>query len=91
MRRSAAATALCTLALLLLTACGGRTKEDIIEKARSVSTRSDLEKALGKSSDIAKLGPIERWTYKASNGEVVFLIVGEAVTLQAAGGGEKPK
>ena len=27
---------------------------------------------------------MEQWTYKASNGTVVFLIVGDTVTLQAA-------
>ena len=32
---------------------------------------------------------MERWIYKASNGEVVFLIVGDTVTRQAAGGGDK--
>jgi hypothetical protein len=91
MRPSAAATVVCTVALLLLAACGERTKEDIIAKARHVSTRDDLEKALGKPADIGKLGPIERWTYTASNGEVVFVIVGETVTLQAAGSGGKTK
>jgi hypothetical protein len=74
------------LALVLLAACGGRTKEDIVGKARSVSTRAELEKALGTPSDIAKLGPIERWTYQATNGEVVFIVIGDAVTMQAAGG-----
>jgi len=78
--------ALCALALVLLTACGGSTKEDIVQKARGASTRAELEKALGQPTDIAKLGPMERWTYKARNGEVVFLIVGDAVTLQATGG-----
>ena len=88
---SLAATVLCAVALFLLAGCGERTKEDIIEKARNVSTRNDLEKALGKPADIGKLGPIERWTYKASNGEVVFVIVGETVTLQATGAGGKTK
>lgn len=62
-----------------------RSKEDLIEKSRSVSTRADLERALGKPTDISKLGPVEQWTYRASNGTVVFLIVGDKVTLQAAG------
>jgi len=73
------------LALILLTACGGHTKEDIVQKTRNVSTRNELEKVLGKPTDIAKLGPLERWTYKATNGEVVFLIVGDSVTLQVTG------
>ena len=73
------------LVLILLGGCGGRTKEDIVQKARNVSTRAELEKVLGQPTDIAKLGPLERWTYKAANGEVIFLIVGDSVTLQATG------
>jgi hypothetical protein len=76
------------VALLVLAGCS-RTKEDLVRKAESVKTRADLESRLGRPDDIAKLGPVERWIYKASNGEVVFVIVGDAITLQAAGGGEK--
>ena len=83
--------ALCALSLAVLTACGSRTKEDIVQKARDVSTRAQLEKALGQPTDIAKLGPVERWTYKASNGEVVFVIIGDAVTLQTTGGPSEKK
>jgi hypothetical protein len=32
---------------------------------------------------------LERWTYKAKNGDVVFIIIGDTVTLQAAGGGSR--
>jgi hypothetical protein len=76
------------LAALLMAGCS-RSKEDLVEKARNVSTRAELEQALGKPSDIAKLGPVEQWTYKASNGSVVFLIVGDKVTLQAAGSDDR--
>jgi hypothetical protein len=62
-----------------------RSKEDLVEKSRNVSTRAQLQQALGKPSDISKVGPVEQWTYKASNGTVVFLIVGDKVTLQATG------
>lgn len=68
-----------------------RSKEDLVEKSRNVSTRAELERALGQPSDISKLGPVEQWTYKASNGTVVFLIVGDKVTLQAAGGAPDEK
>ena len=85
MRRSMAGA----LIVLLLAACGSATKEDLIQKARDVSTRAELEKALGKPADIAKVGPLERWTYKARNGQVVFIIIGDTVTLQAAGGDDK--
>ena len=77
-----------TLALLLLAGCS-RSKEDIVGKAREAKTRADLERTLGKPDDISKLGPVEQWTYKASNGEVVFVVVGDTVTLQATGSGEK--
>jgi hypothetical protein len=73
------------LALLLLAGCGGSTKEDILAEARGAETRQQLEQALGKPTDIAKLGPMEKWTYKASNGEVGFIIPGDRVTLEAAG------
>ncbi len=71
--------------------CGGRTKEAIVEKTRGVSTRDELEKALGRPDDITKLGPMETWTYKASNGQVVFMIIGDKVTLQAAGDDERKR
>jgi hypothetical protein len=74
----------------LLVGCS-RTKEDLVQKARGASTRAELEQALGKPSDISKLGPVEHWTYKASNGTVVFLIVGDKVTLQATGSAEEKK
>ena len=76
------------LALVLLAGCS-RSKEDIVGKAREAKTRADLERTLGKPDDIAKLGPVERWTYKASNGEDIFVVVGDAVTLQATGSGQK--
>ena len=73
------------IVLLALAGCGPSSKEALITKARGITTRVELERALGKPSDIDKLGPVEKWTYKASNGEVVYVIVGDAVTLEAAG------
>jgi hypothetical protein len=81
---------LLALALVVLALAGcSRTKEDVLRKAEGVRTRAELESKVGRPDDISKLGPIEQWTYKASNGQVVFVIVGDTVTLQAAGGGEK--
>jgi hypothetical protein len=71
--------------LLGLAACGNPSKEDIIGKTRDIKTRAELEAKLGKPDDIGKLGPLEQWTYKASNGEVVFLITGDTVALQTTG------
>ena len=60
----------------LLVGCS-RSTEDLIQKSRGIGTRAELERALGKPSDISKLGPVEQWT------DVVFLIVGDKVTMQA--------
>jgi len=79
----------CMVLALVFAGCGPPTKEDLLAKSRDVKTRTELEKALGKADDISKLGPIEKWTYKARNGQVVFVLVGETVTIEAAGGGEK--
>jgi hypothetical protein len=81
------ALAVLLVALLALAGCS-RTKEDLLRKAETVKTRSELESALGRPDDIAKLGPVEQWTYKASNGQVVFVILGDTVTIQAAGPAE---
>ncbi|MGE0094402.1 MAG: hypothetical protein AB7M05_09560 [Alphaproteobacteria bacterium] len=70
--------------LLTLTACGDPTKADIIEKARGVETREQLQKKLGKPTEISKLGPIEQWTYKAKDGQVTFILTGDSVAMQAA-------
>ena len=91
MKAGRLATLLFGGALALVTACGGSTKEDILAKAKNASTKADLEKALGRPDDIAKLGPMEKWTYKASNGKVVFMIVGDKVTIEATGESEKEK
>jgi hypothetical protein len=83
MRGVLTAVLLWMLAMGLVTGCS-RSKEDLLEKSRGITVRAELQRALGKPSEINKLGPVEQWTYKASNGTVVFLIVGDTVTLQAA-------
>lgn len=77
-------TALAAALLLTLTACGDPTKADIIEKARGVETREQLQKKVGKPTEISKLGPVEQWTYKAKDGQVVFILTGDSVAMQAA-------
>ena len=79
------------IALALVTSCGSPTKEDIVLRTKNVSTKAELEKTLGKPTDIAKLGPLEKWSYKASNGKVVFIIVGDKVTLETTGSSEDEK
>jgi len=83
--RSKFHAALSVVAILLLAACGEPTTADILKKAEKIETKSELERALGKPAEISKLGPIETWTYKASNGTVSFLIAGDKVQLTTAG------
>ncbi|HEY9539169.1 MAG TPA: hypothetical protein VIS03_16360 [Kiloniellaceae bacterium] len=68
--------------LLLLTACFAPSKADLIKKAQGASSRAELEAALGEPSEVSKLGPIEKWTYVASDGSVVFLLAGDTVTFE---------
>lgn len=69
---------------LLLVACGDPTKAEIVKKAEGVDSRAKLEQVLGRPQSVDKLGPIEQWTYKAKDGEVSFVITGDAVVLSAA-------
>lgn len=85
MTRRMMALGSCLLLASILAGCGPSTKEDIVIKAKDAKTRAALEKALGKPDDISKLGPIEKWTYKAKNGQVTFLLVGDTVTIEATG------
>ncbi|MDH5748178.1 MAG: hypothetical protein OEY85_02600 [Rhodospirillales bacterium] len=74
---------------VFLAACGDPSKQEIIKETEKVSTKSELEKILGKPKNVDKLGPVEKWTYKASDGEVTFLITGDRVALSATGSGGK--
>jgi hypothetical protein len=89
MLRRFAAFAICFLAGFALTARGPSSKEDLLAKAKDAKTRAQLETALGKPDDVSKLGPIEKWTYRARNGQVVFILFGETVTIEAAGPAEQ--
>ena len=82
---------LAALALpLLLIACGPPSTEDALKKAEKAGTKAELEKALGSPTEIQKLGPLEQWTYKTSDGSVTFVIAADKVTL-ASGGTTKKK
>ncbi len=79
-------TALVLASALFAAACGEPSKGDILKKTEGVSEKARLEEILGRPDDISKLGPIEQWTYKASDGTVVFIITGDQVAMQATGG-----
>ena len=70
---------------LAIAACGPPSTEETIKKSENISTKAELEKALGRPSEIQKLGPIEQWTYKTSDGSVTFVLAGDTVTLASGG------
>jgi len=74
---------LCSIGLLA--GCGDPSKQSIIDKTKNVETKATLESTLGKPDDISKFGPLEKWTYNASDGSVVFIITGDSVAMQATG------
>jgi len=71
------------LAVVALVGCGPPTKHEIVMKAEGVETKQELEAALGAPDDVDKLGPLEKWTYNASDGVVEYLITGDAVALES--------
>jgi hypothetical protein len=68
--------------VLAIVGCGPDTKHEILKKVENIQTKADLEGALGAPDDRNKVGPIETWTYEASDGEVTFVITGKTVRLQ---------
>ena len=73
------------IALPLLTGCFEDSKEEILAKTENVTDKASLTNVLGKPDDISKLGPLETWTYEASNGTVAFVIAGSTVTIRKTG------
>ncbi|MBP6819328.1 hypothetical protein V6B08_15910 [Ferrovibrio sp. MS7] len=73
---------------LAVVACGPDSSEQVIKKAEKAGTKAELEKAIGRPTEISKLGPIEQWTYKTKDGQVSFTITGDKVML-ASGGTKK--
>ncbi len=67
--------------MLAVAACGKPTKESMLQKAGNAKKSSEVVALLGQPDDIGKVGPLEIWTYKASNGKVVFTMLADNVTL----------
>ncbi len=76
---------------LALAACGPPTTEQALKRAERVQTRAELEGALGRPDEISKLGPVEKWIYKTSDGAVSFVLTGDRVTLSSGGTERKSK
>jgi hypothetical protein len=67
--------------MLAVAACGKPTKESMLQKAGNAKKSAEVVALLGQPDDIGKLGPLEVWTYKASNGKVIFTMLADNVTL----------
>lgn len=81
MRHFIAAAALA----LLLTGCFQDSKDGLIQKAEGIETKQQLREALGDPDTVDKVGPVEKWTYKASDGTVIFPIVADRVGPSVTG------
>lgn len=88
MRRASALAIAAFLVSAALAACDEST-QDLLSKTEAVTTKAELRQALGDPDGVTKVGPLETWTYKASNGEVSFLITGDAVSLKTASASSK--
>jgi hypothetical protein len=69
----------------LLTGCFQETKDELIQKAEGLETKQQLRDALGDPDALDKVGPVEKWTYKASDGTVIFPIVADRVGPSVTG------
>lgn len=66
-----------------MAACSDSTA-DIVVKAKDAGTTAQLTEAIGKPDSIEKIGPLARWIYQASDGEVTFIILGNRVTTSTS-------
>ena len=72
---------LLAFAAVAVLGCGPPSQHEILKQAEGVETKQELEAKIGAPDEVDKLGPLERWTYRASDGDVEFVITGDAVAL----------
>jgi hypothetical protein len=70
---------LLALAAVAVMGCGPPSQHDILKKAEGIETKQELEATIGAPDEVDKLGPLEKWTYRASDGDVEFVIRGDKV------------
>ena len=74
---------LVAFAAVAVLGCGPPSQHDILKQAEGVETKQELEAKIGAPDEVDKLGPLEKWTYRASDGEVEFVITGDNVGLKS--------
>ena len=67
---------------LALTGCEDGTIAGIANKSASITTSAELEKVLGKPQSIEKSVLGQKWKYKATDGEVAFIISADKVQMR---------
>jgi hypothetical protein len=72
---------LLAFAAVAVLGCGPPSQHEILKQADGVETKQALEEAIGAPDEVDKLGPVEKWTYRASDGDVEFVITGDKVAL----------
>ena len=70
---------LLAFAAVAVLGCGPPSQHEILKQAEGVETKQELEAAIGAPDEVDKLGPLEKWTYRASDGDVEFVITGDEV------------
>lgn len=70
---------LLAFAAVAVLGCGPSSQHEILKQAEGVETKQELEATIGAPDEVDKLGPLERWTYRASDGDVEFVIRGDKV------------
>jgi len=76
---------LCIVVIAVAIAGCDDRKEDILKKSENVKTREQLRAVIGDPDNASKVGPLETWTYQASNGSVTFTLAGDTVMLKTTG------
>ena len=83
------------VSLCMLSGCGTPSKQDVIAKANGIKKKDKLQEALGKPDNLQymeiPLGAMETWTYKCSDGEVVFQIWKDKIIMKATGSDDKQR
>jgi hypothetical protein len=72
---------LLAFAAVAVLGCGPPSQHEILKQADGAETKQALEEAIGAPDGVDKLGPVETWTYRASDGDVEFVITGDKVRL----------
>jgi len=74
---------LLAFAAVAVLACGPPSQHEILKQTEGVETTQELEAAIGAPDEVDKLGPMEKWTYRASDGDVEFVITGDKVKFKS--------